>query len=83
MPFYKGDMGQRALLACILKEHEFESSPTEAKATNVHIPAKYFQTNLEHGIVFMGGLLQAGVRRVVAWASSYPVDTSFLIFVAK
>src|ERR1700675_2298058 len=69
VPFYNGDVGDRALLARILKEHEIESCIHFAALAyvgeSVQDPARYFQNNLEQGIVFMGALLQAGVRRMV------------------
>ena len=69
VPFYKGDIGDRALLAPILKEHEIESCVHFAALAyvgeSVQDPARYFQNNLEQGIVFMSALLQAGVRRIV------------------
>ncbi|MGA7919578.1 MAG: UDP-glucose 4-epimerase GalE [Candidatus Acidiferrales bacterium] len=69
VPFYKGDIGDRALLARILKEHPIESCVHFAALAyvgeSVQDPARYFQNNLEQGVVVMSALLEAGVRRVV------------------
>jgi UDP-glucose 4-epimerase len=69
VPFYAGDIGDRALLARILKEHEIESCVHFAALAyvgeSVQEPGRYFQNNLGQGIVLMEELLKAAVRRVV------------------
>ena len=69
IPFYEGDVGDRALLARIAHEHEIEScihfAALACVAESVAEPAQYFENNVAKGIALMGGLLQAGVRRVV------------------
>jgi UDP-glucose 4-epimerase len=68
-PFYRGRVGDRALVERIAKEHEIESSIHFAALAyvgeSVEKPAIYFENNVEQGVVFMGSLGRAGVRRVV------------------
>jgi UDP-glucose 4-epimerase len=69
VPFYVGKVGDRDLLARITAEHSIESCVHFAALAyvgeSVLEPAKYFENNVEQGIVFFGHLLDAGVRRVV------------------
>lgn len=69
VPFYEGKVGGRDLLARITAEHSIESCVHFAALAyvgeSVLEPAKYFENNVEQGIVFFGQLLNAGVRRVV------------------
>jgi UDP-glucose 4-epimerase len=69
VPFYEGKVGDRELLARITAEHSIESCVHFAALAyvgeSVLEPAKYFENNVEQGIVFLGHLLRAGVRRVV------------------
>jgi UDP-glucose 4-epimerase len=69
VPFYEGKVGDRELLARITAEHSIESCVHFAALAyvgeSVLEPAKYFENNVEQGIVFFGQLLRAGVRRVV------------------
>jgi UDP-glucose 4-epimerase len=69
VPFYEGKVGDRDLLARITAEHSIESCVHFAALAyvgeSVLEPAKYFENNVEQGIVFFGQLLNAGVRRVV------------------
>jgi UDP-glucose 4-epimerase len=69
VPFYKGEIGDGALLARLLKEHDIESCVHFAALAyvgeSVQDPSRYFHNNLQQGIAFMNALLQAGVRRVV------------------
>jgi len=69
IPFYQGKIGDRDLVARIAGEHAVESCIHFAAlievGESVIDPAKYFENNVGHGIVFMGALVQAGVRRVV------------------
>jgi UDP-glucose 4-epimerase len=69
IPFYLGNVGDRALLARIAKEHGLESCVHFAAMAyvgeSVQEPAKYYENNLEQGIAFMSSLVQLGVHRVV------------------
>jgi UDP-glucose 4-epimerase len=69
IPFYKGNIGDRALLARIAAEHQLESCIHFAAVTfvgeSVKNPAWYYENNVEQGIALMGALVEAGVRRVV------------------
>ena len=69
VPFYEGKVGDLDLLARITGEHSIESCMHFAALAyvgeSVREPAKYFENNVEQGIVFLGHLLRAGVRRVV------------------
>lgn len=69
IPFYEGSVGDRALLAHIVREYEIEScihlAALACVGESVAEPAQYFENNVAQGIALMGGLLQAGVRRVV------------------
>jgi UDP-glucose 4-epimerase len=69
IPFYQGNVGDRALLARIAAEHELESCIHFAALAyvgeSVTEPAKYFENNVEKGIALIGALVQAGVRQVV------------------
>ena len=69
VPFYEGKVGDRDLLARIAAEHSIESCVHFAALAyvgeSVLEPAKYFENNVEQGIIFLGHLLNAGVRRVV------------------
>jgi UDP-glucose 4-epimerase len=69
VPFYQGDVGDRALLTRIAHEQELESCIHFAALAyvgeSVIDPAKYFENNVAKGIGLMGALVQLGVRRVV------------------
>jgi len=68
-PLYHGEIGDRALLARIAREHNLESCIHFAGlievGESVADPAKYFENNVAQGISLMGALVEAGVRRVV------------------
>jgi UDP-glucose 4-epimerase len=68
-PFYEGKIGDRELIARISRENKIESCIHFAAlievGESVIDPAKYFENNVAQGIAFIGGLVQAGVRRVV------------------
>jgi UDP-glucose 4-epimerase len=68
-PFYQGKIGDAQLLARITAEHSIESCVHFAALAyvgeSVTDPAKYFENNVEQGVVFLGHLQRAGVRRVV------------------
>ena len=69
IPFYQGKIGDRELVARIVREHTLESCIHFAAlievGESVIDPAKYFENNVGHGIALMGELVQAGVRRLV------------------
>ena len=69
VPFYKGRVGDRQLLARIAAEHKIEACVHFAALAyvgeSVLEPASYFENNLEQGIALMGALHQAAVHRVV------------------
>ena len=69
VPFYRGDIGDRELIARVASEHEIEACVHFAALAyvgeSVADPARYFENNVEQGIALMGALLDAGVRRVV------------------
>jgi UDP-glucose 4-epimerase len=74
IPFYQGKVGDRALVAQIMKEHKMDSCIHFAAFTyvgeSVKEPAKYFENNVEQGIAFVDSLEQAGVRRIVFSSSA-------------
>ncbi|MGC2331936.1 MAG: UDP-glucose 4-epimerase GalE [Candidatus Acidiferrales bacterium] len=69
VPFYEGRVGDRALVARVLKEHKIEECVHFAALAyvgeSVGQPARYFENNVAQGIAFMNALVEAGVRRVV------------------
>ncbi len=69
VPFYQGNIGDRELVARIASEHDIEACIHFAAfayvGESVAEPARYFENNVEQGIALLGGLLEAGVRRVV------------------
>jgi UDP-glucose 4-epimerase len=69
VPFYQGKIGDRELVARIAREHTLESCIHFAAlievGESVLDPARYFENNVGHGIVLIGELVQAGVRRLV------------------
>jgi len=69
VPFYRGRVGDRSLVARIAREHKIEACVHFAALTSVGEsvadPRKYFENNAEQGIALMGALVEAGVRRVV------------------
>jgi UDP-glucose 4-epimerase len=69
VPFYDGRVGDRALVARILKEHKIDECVHFAALAyvgeSVAQPAHYFENNVEQGIAFLNTLMDSGVRRVV------------------
>jgi UDP-glucose 4-epimerase len=69
IPFYQGNIGDRALLACIARDHELEACIHFAALAyvgeSVTQPGKYFENNVQQGIELMRALVHEGVRRVV------------------
>jgi UDP-glucose 4-epimerase len=69
VPFYRGDVGNRELVAQICREHQIEACVHFAAfayvGESVSEPALYFENNLEQGIRLLGTLITQHVRRVV------------------
>lgn len=69
VPFYQGRVGDRALVSRIVAEHKIEACLHFAALAYVEEsvlePAKYFENNVEQGIVMMEALRQAGVQNLV------------------
>jgi UDP-glucose 4-epimerase len=69
VPFYRGQVGDRALLARIISEHKIEACVHFAALAyvgeSVSEPAKYFENNVAQGIALLDVLVSAGVRRMV------------------
>ncbi len=69
VPFYQGRVGERELLTRITSEHSIESCVHFAALAyvgeSVLEPARYYENNVEQGIIFLGHLQRAGVRRFV------------------
>jgi UDP-glucose 4-epimerase len=69
IPFYQGNVGDRALVERIAREHAIESCIHFAALTfvgeSVQDPARYLENNVEQGVAFFGALLRAGVKRLV------------------
>jgi UDP-glucose 4-epimerase len=69
VPFHRGDIGDRQLIARIAREHELESCIHFAAlievGESVAQPARYFENNVARGIALMSALAEAGARRVV------------------
>lgn len=67
--FYQGDVGDRALVANIAREHDIESCIHFAAfayvGESVNDPALYYKNNVEQGIALFETLVKAGVRQVV------------------
>ena len=69
IPFYRGDVGDRALIDSIAAEHDLEACVHFAALTyvgeSVEEPARYYQNNAAQSIGLLDGLICAGVRRFV------------------
>jgi UDP-glucose 4-epimerase len=69
VPFYKGIVGDQALVARITTEHKIDDCIHFAALAyvgeSVAEPARYYENNVGQGIAFLGALLKAGVRRFV------------------
>ena len=69
VPFYEGNIGDRELIKRITSEHDIDACVHFAAfayvGESVLQPALYYENNLEQGIRLLGGLIEAGVRRVV------------------
>jgi len=69
VPLYRGEIGDRELLARIAREHKLESCIHFAAlievGESVKNPSKYFGNNVGQGIAFMDGLVKHGIQRLV------------------
>lgn len=69
VPFYRGRVGDRALVARIAAEHKIEACVHFAALAyvgeSIVQPAEYFENNVEQGIALMETLQRAGVQRIV------------------
>jgi UDP-glucose-4-epimerase GalE len=69
VPFYEGDVGDRELVARIVREHGVDACVHFAAfayvGESVAQPALYYENNVEQGVRLLGALLSAGARRVV------------------
>ncbi len=69
VPFYKGRVGDVALVEKILREHAIESCIHFAALAyvgeSVSQPAQYFENNVGEGMALAGALVKAGVLRFV------------------
>jgi UDP-glucose 4-epimerase len=67
--FYQGDVGDRGLIARIIRDHEIEACIHFAALAyvgeSVKNPMAYFENNVEKGIVLIGSLVRAGVLSFV------------------
>lgn len=68
-PFYEGNVGDRELVARIVRQHAVESCVHFAAfayvGESVAQPALYYENNVEQGVRLLGALVGAGVRRLV------------------
>jgi UDP-glucose 4-epimerase len=69
LPFYEGDVADRALVARIVREHRIEGALHFAGSIvvpeSVANPAKYYRNNTSRGLELIDTLIAGGVRHVV------------------
>jgi UDP-glucose 4-epimerase len=69
VPFYQGDIGDRELIARVVREHDVDACVHFAAfayvGESVSAPALYYENNVEQGIRLLGALVEANVRNVV------------------
>ncbi|HEU0253528.1 MAG TPA: UDP-glucose 4-epimerase GalE [Pyrinomonadaceae bacterium] len=69
VPFYEGDIGDRALVMRVVREHDVDACIHFAAfayvGESVNAPALYYENNVEQGIRLLGALVEAGVRQIV------------------
>jgi UDP-glucose 4-epimerase len=69
IPFYDGSVGDRSLVSRIIREHKVEACVHFAALAyvgeSVEDPGRYFANNVGEGLVLLGTLLEAGVKRFV------------------
>ncbi|MCU0242203.1 MAG: UDP-glucose 4-epimerase GalE [Vicinamibacteria bacterium] len=69
LPFYPGRVGDRELIARIVREQAVTDCVHFAALAyvgeSVEDPAKYYENNVGEGVALLGALVQAGVKRFV------------------
>ncbi len=69
VPFYRGDVGDHALVAQIAREHQIEACIHFAAfayvGESVAEPARYFENNVARGAALLNALRQSQVQRLV------------------
>lgn len=69
VPFYEGNVGDRELVAMIVRTHKIEACIHFAAfayvGESVSKPALYYENNVEQGIRLLGSLVESGVRHLV------------------
>jgi UDP-glucose 4-epimerase len=69
VPFYHGDVGDRALVARIAAEHQIDACIHFAALAyvgeSVEHPRRYFENNVEQAVALLGALVDAGVKRFI------------------
>ena len=69
VPFYKGNVGDRELVARIAGEHNIDACIHFAAfayvGESVSEPALYYENNVAQGIHLLGALVKAGISRIV------------------
>ena len=69
VPFFQGQIGDRALVARIIREHAVTACVHFAARAyvgeSVESPRLYFENNIAQGLALLGALLDGGVKRVV------------------
>ncbi|MEO6725559.1 MAG: UDP-glucose 4-epimerase GalE, partial [Blastocatellia bacterium] len=69
VPFYEGNVGDRALVSRICQQHDIEACIHFAALAyvgeSVAQPKLYFENNVGQGIALLDALLESGVRRFV------------------
>lgn len=69
VPFYRGEIGDRVLLARIARRHPIEAclhfAALAYTGESVVEPARYFANNAAQGLVLLEHLVETGVRRFV------------------
>src|ERR1700687_2684641 len=69
VPLYEGDIGDRALVQRIGREHDIEACVHFAAfayvGESVNDPSLYYDNNVAHGIALLDGLRAVGVKRLV------------------
>ncbi|HEV8188577.1 MAG TPA: UDP-glucose 4-epimerase GalE [Pyrinomonadaceae bacterium] len=69
IPFYEGNVGDRELVARIVREHDINACIHFAAfayvGESVTEPALYYENNVAQGINLLGALVKAGVRQFV------------------
>lgn len=68
-PFYKGDVGDAALVQRIVREQQVDACVHFAAfayvGESVEHPRRYYENNVVQGVSLLGALLDSGVRQVV------------------